>query len=847
MIGDLDEEFRLRAAPPRRGAAAWYWRQAFASMPGALRLRWQRAAPLTDLRGDVRRALRMLARHPGFAAAAIATMALGSGITTGVVSIVEAVLVRPLPYPNGGRVMAIQEHDGTRQGRSMSWRDFAELSGALTSFAALAGYTGGSRTLTTASSAERVLAIGVTSRFFEVLGVRPVLGRDFNGADTIRGAAPVVILTNDAWRRRFGSDPAALGRTVMLSGVAHTIVGVLPPDFTFPPRGDPELWLPFTPSAEQVARPYWHFLDVIGSRRSGVAAAAANEELRTRAERWHASGDQWHATTGLGSIGLRDEMVAGVRPALLVLLGAALIVLLAAAVNVSGLVLARAATRAREVGVRAALGASRWRLIRSLLVEAFSIALFGASAGLMLAAWAVATVGATIPLRFRAALPYADQLGVSPLAAAVSVGVTILAVLLAGIAPAFGMRTSNPIAPGSRSTGGRSEARLRTVLVAAQVALAVVLLSGAALIARSVLKLGRVSPGFAVDGLVVGRINFPGGRYDDRVAMVAGAERILEAIRALPGVHGAEVINQLPLTGRGNTGDFSIVGRAETPSTDPLIRDVTPGYFRVMGIPLLEGRGIEPGDKAGATRVVVINKTLAHLAFGDTPPIGQRIRFEFFSGRPEWTIVGIVGDEQFDGLDRPMSGVVYFPFAQDPEGSFGIVVRAASPSAIVPSLRSAVASVDRELPLFGVQTMTRIAADSNAVFLRRLVTRLLAWFAGAALLLAGIGVYGVLAEAIASRTKEIGLRLALGATRRNIAALTVATGLAPGAIGVVTGVALSILAAPAMRSLLFGVGAIDVPSLAAVCAIVALVALAACAIPTRRAIGVPVASALRQD
>ena len=664
----------------------------------------------------------------------------------------------------------------------------------------------------------------------------------------VRGGTPVVILTDQSWQRRFGGNPSALGQSMMLSGVSHTIVGVLPRGFVFPPRGDPELWVPLRPSVPQEQRPYLHFMDLIGARRADVTMAAALEELRAKARGWNASGDGWHRTTGLGAIGMRDDMVTSVRPALLVLLGAALLVLIASAVNVSGLVLARASARAREVSVRAALGASRWRLMRALLVEALCIASCGAAAGLVLGSWAVSSFGATVPLRFRAVLPYADQLSLSPVAAGVSAVVTILAVFLAALAPAFGTgRPTNPLSLSNRTTAGHAEVRLRATLVAAQIALAVLLLAGAALIGRSVVKLGRVSPGFAIDGLVAGRINLPAGKYDADGATTAAVDRILERIRAVPGVSGAEAINQAPLGGRNNTGDFSIVGRASTPSSDPLIRDVTPGYFRLMGIPVVEGRGIEPSDTPGAPRVVVINQALARVAFAGEPPIGQRIRFEFFQGRPEWTIVGIVGDEQFDGLDKPMSGVVYFPFAQDPEGSFTVIARAAAPDALAPSLRAAVATVDPELPMYGVQALARTAADSNAMFLRRLVTRLLGWFAFAALLLAGIGVYGVLAEAMTARTKEIGLRLALGATRADIARLALVAGLAPAAAGVVAGLLLSALSAPAMRSLLFGVGAFDVPSLTAVCAGVIMVAAAACAVPTLRAIGVPVASALRQE
>jgi predicted permease len=848
IIGDLDEEFARRAAAGPLRARWWYWTQALASIPAALGMRWRRAALFVDLGGDVRRALRVLRREPAFAGAAIVTLALGSGITTGVVSVVEAILLRPLPYANGDRIYAIQESDAVRSGASVSWWDFIDLSERLHAFSAIAGYSGGSRTLTGVGAAERLPAIQVTSRFFEVLGVTPALGRVFNPSDAVRGAAPVVVLSDGAWRRRLGADPAAVGRTIVLGGQAHTIVGVLPRTFVFPPRADPEVWLPLRPSAAEESRRYLHFVDVIASRRPDVSARTAADDVRAAATAWKGSSDAWHASTGLRAVALRDDMVAGVRPALLVLLGAALLVLFAAATNVSGLVLARASGRAHEAGVRVALGATTLRLVRQVVVEALCLGAAGSALGLLLGSWAVSRFAAVTPARFRAVLPYADNLSVSPRAVAVTVLLTGVAVVVASIVPALrSARHTNVLVTGVRATAGRAETRLRGVLVAAQLALAVVLLAGTALLGRSVVKLTKVSTGFEIAGLVAGRLNFPPGRYESPEAMIAAIDRILDKVRAVPGVRGAEAINQLPLTGIGHSGDFTIAGRASTPSSNPLIRDVTPGYFALMGIPLMEGRRIQPSDTRSAPRVVVVNRTLARHYFPEGDAIGHRIVFEFFNGRPQWTIVGVVGDERFGDLDRDMSPVVYFPYAQDPEGSFGLVVRAAAPETAGEALRAAIADVEPELPLYGLRTLERMAAESNAMFLRAIVTRLLAWFSLAALMLGGVGVYGVLSEAMTARTREIGVRMALGATRGGIARLVFAAGAMPALLGLAAGAALTAAAAPALRGLLFGVTLLDIPSLAGVAGLLGAVTLAACVMPAWRAVRLPVTTALRSE
>ena len=468
--------------------------------------------------------------------------------------------------------------------------------------------------------------------------------------------------------------------------------------------------------------------------------------------------------------------------------------------------------------------------------------------GLLVGSWGVTTFSTITPARFRLILPYADHLTVSARAAVLSVALTVAAVIIASLAPALrAARRTNPLATGVRATAGRAETRLRRALVTAQIALAVVLLAGATLIGRSVLNLMRVSPGFEIDGLAAGRVSLP-ARYDGRRdAMAAVADRLLERVRTTPGIIGAAVINQMPLTGAGHSGDFRIVGRATTASLNPLIRDVSPGYFALLRLPVFEGRTFLPSDTRGSQRVVAVNRTLARHYFPEGDAIGQRIVYEFFDGRPEWTIVGVVGDEQFGELDRPMAPVVYFPFAQDPEPAFSIVVRASRPDAAGGSLRAAVAAVDPELPVYGVRTFEQAASESNAMFLRALVMRLLAWFSLAAVLLGAIGVYGVLSEAMTARTCEIGVRMALGATRVGIARLVFTAGAIPALIGLAAGAALTAAAAPALRSLLFGVTLLDIPSMAAVAGLLGAVTLVACAVPAWRAVRVPVTTALRSE
>jgi putative ABC transport system permease protein len=853
IVGDLDEEFRRRAAASGRAPTAWYWAQAAGSIPSALRLRWRRAALLANLDADIRYALRGARRHRAFTAAAILTIALGAGTATAVLSVIEAVLLRPLPFANADRIMMVQEFDpargGAGTGSGVSWADFVELSQGTRSFAAIAGWDGTSRILTGNGPAERLSGLTVTARFFEAVGVVPALGRVFTDADMVASAEPVVILTHDTWARRFAGDPSIVGRAIRLGSRPTTVIGVLPQTFRFGVRPDTELWFPLRPSPAQMQRPESHWFDLIAALRPGVTRAQANDELRGIAAGWKRA-HPWHVTSGLRAISLRDDLVGAVRPALLVLAGAALLVLLAAAVSVSALIISRAAGRARELAVRVSLGATRLRIARQMLIESLCLAAMGIVPGLLLGSWAVRVFAAGVPRQYRLRLPYLDQLSVSPVAAAAAILLTSLAIVCAGLAPAMGSRlaTVGALVTGLRATGSRGETRLRRVLVGTQIALAVALLAGAAVIGRSVLNLARVSPGFETTRLLVGVVALPPASYRTPETIAGTMERILDHIRAVPGVSGAETIDQLPLTGNGNNAVFTIAGQpAAGKRPETLFRTVTPDYFRVMGIPLVAGRVFSASDSSSAPHVVVVNETLARRYFPDGP-LGQRIVFDFFDGQPAWTIAGVVGDVQFNDIDKPVAPAVYFPYAQHVGGGVTVVVRTTiPPEQVASAFRAAVASVDPEVPVSNLRSMEGAVERSGPMFLRTFVARLLAFFAIATLILAGVGVYGMLAESIAAKTREIGVRAALGATRGQIARLVLVAGIVPASWGLAGGALVVVLAAPALRALLFGVTAVDPLALAAVTAVIAGVALIASAIPAWRAMRLPVTTALRSE
>ena len=846
IIGDLDEEFRRDIAPVRglAGAHLWYWRQAMSSIPSALRMRILPA--VSRIPGDTRYAFRLWRRHPAFALAAIGTQAIGIAVATAVMAVAYTVLMRPLSYAEPERLMQINESTG--QPGLLSYQDFVDLRRLTRSFDTVAGYSGGSRTLTLPGAApERVNSNDVTDGFFELLGIEPLAGRTIASSDVRRGAPLVALISHAAWTRRFGADPSVIGRTLQLSGQAYTIVGILPKDFEFPLRPLAELWLPMRPSLQQEERGYWHWMDVLGRRKSNVTAAQAAADLQSVAKAFSARDAKWHSSALLRATPLHDVIVGDVRPVIRALLAAVALVVVATCATIAGLLLSRASSRTRELSVRAAIGAGRGRLVAQLLTENILLSLAGGAAGVVTGHWLLSSFVTTMPVGRRATLPHFEEMGVGAAVAAAAIALSLATGLLFGVVPAW--RASREDAGSAlkslRTTRSRGESRARFVLVGLQVAVALVLLSGAALLGTSMYRLLHVTPGFDADGVVTMRVNLP-PTYRDVAAINGFHERLRQRLEAIPGVTAVAAINQPPLTGRGDTGTLTVVERPMPPGQngpDVALRTVSANYFSAMRIPIVRGRAFADTDAPGATRVVVVNQWLAERLLPGADPIGQHITFEFAEGRFE--IVGIVGDERFDDVDQPVLPVVYFPARQDGLSSATLMVRSIQPETVPSAARSALAEVDPMVPLFSVRTIDQITSASAAVYLRRTATWLLGIFAVAAVLLAAMGLYGVLAQAVAERTREIGVRLALGATTGSIFGLVLRGGLSAAAAGLAAGAVATVVVSKLLISLLFGVRPADPLIIGAAAIVLTLVAVLACTVPAIRAVRIDPASAVR--
>lgn len=847
VLTDLDDEFNSRIAPARStaAAAAWYWRQALASLPGALRMRMR--FQLADVARDLVYAARMLRRNPTFSTTAILTLAIGIGATSAVLTLANAVLVRPLPYTDPDRIVSVMEIDRQRDGGSgnLSWPDFLDYARQNRTLAAMAAYSGGSRTLTAnGAPAQRVPVVMVTGKFFDVLGVNAGRGRTLEDNDVIQSAPPVAMLTDASWRTRFGGDAGVIGRTVVLNGQPTTIVGVLPPAFEFPPRGQAEFWLPERPTKNQTERKFYHWMDAIGRLRPGVTAADAAADLDGIAKSFAALDPRAHQHSGVITPKLRERIVGNVRPTLLVLSAASMLVLLVACANIAGLLLAQSASRTTEMAVRSVMGAGRSRLFRQLLVENLALAMPAGSLGVVVGQWMIGGLIAAMPPAQRVMLPHLAAMTLDGQALAISAALTLSASLLFGLLPAWRTaRTDRLRAARGVAGAGARDLRFQSAFVVAQVALALLLLAGAGLMGQSLWRLLAVSPGFRTDHLLTMTIALPDGRYNGGDRIRQFQTDLISRLSSLPGVTGATLIDQLPLTGAGNNGSFTVVGDVSARETTTLVRTAASNYFDVMGIRLEEGRRFAPTDLPSSPDVVLVNRALADQA--GEPLVGKRVVFPFMPGQ-EMEVIGIVGNEQFDALDRAPKPVLYFPQTQGPNGNFSLVVRTAGePSAMTAPVLSMLAEMDPSIPAYSRATMDQILSASPAVFERRSVLALIGAFAAAALVLAAVGLYGVLTQVVAESTREIGVRLALGAGRPAIAGAILRRGFVPVLLGLVIGVAGSAILGRYLGGLLYGTSATDTATLASVVAVLAAVAIVACVIPARRALRVDPAVALR--
>jgi putative ABC transport system permease protein len=813
---------------------------------------------LDSLVQDLRYALRQLARNPGFTAVAGLTLALGIGANTAIFSAVKTVLLMPLPFRDQASLVWIWERDlRTDDPRNpVSPLSFAAFRDETQVFEGIGSSRDAMYTLTGEGEPETLIAYRFSHDFFQVLGMPPLLGRTFLPEEDRPGAAPVVVLSHALWTRRFAADPGIVGRSITLDGQGYTVVGVMPKGFAHPRLT--ELWTPLALTPELAAAPDRRFLRLVARLKPGTSIAQAQAAVGGVAARLSARYPDSHGNWGAVVNPIESRYTGDVKPALLVLLGAVGFVLLIACANVANLLLARGAGRMREIAVRAALGASRGRVVRQLLSESLALALFGGALGTLFAQWGLSALLGLFPRSiFNVAIPRLDEIRLDAGVLAFTLLVSLATGLLFGLLPALQVsrvRLGEALQHATRGAGGVPPGqRLRSALVVAEVALAVVLVAGGALMLKGFLRLQGSSLGFDPKGLMTARVLLPEYRYGDPTKRLAFLEQSVARISALTGVEAVGVTPFLPLSGWSSGRTFRIEGQTPpAPGQEPEaeLRVVNEDYFRAMRIPLVRGRAFAESDREGATRVALVNETMARRFFAGEDPLGRRVFLQFRGDDPpedprHWReIVGVVADVRHYGLTQPAVPEIYLAWRQDPVELIGFAVRtAADPMSLVKGVRDAVWAVDKDQPVTMAMSYEQLASDS--ITLQRASARLVSFFAGVALLLAALGIYGVMAYAVARRTHEIGVRMAMGARERDVIGLVLGQGLRLAGIGVVLGLAASLALTRVLGSLLHGVSTSDPASFAGVLVLVAAAALLACYLPARRATRVDPMVALR--
>jgi putative ABC transport system permease protein len=806
---------------------------------------------------DLRYGARMLMKKPGFTLIAVLTLALGIGANTTIFSVVNAVLLRPLPYQNSEQLVMIwgklPAHVSGAVGASAP--EFVDYQDQNSVFSSIATHTSSSFNLTGVGEPERIVGTLVSAGLFPLLNVQPALGRAFLNEEDQPGHDRVVILSHGLWRRRFAGDSDIVGRSVTLDGQSHAVVGVAPAGFRFP-DDETEIWKPIAFTAEQlgVNERGSHYLNVIARMKPGVTIEQAQTEVAAiaqRMQREHPTYYQADSGWGASVVSFREETVGDARLALLALFGAVGCVLLIGCANIANLLLARASTRQREMAIRSALGGRPWRIVRQLLTESFLLAFVGGGLGAFIAVWGVEVVA-----RLSAStLPRVNEIGIDGRAIGFTLAITLATGLLFGLAPAW--QSARPDLNESLKEGGGkgSESggrhRLRGLLVVGEIAIALVLLVGAGLMVKSLYRLQQVEPGFDPSHALTMRLALPEAKYPEPQRQRDFFDRLLNRIAALPGVKASGAINFLPLSETGNQRNFLIEGKPE-PKLNVGFRMVSPDYFRAMGVPLRAGRLIDDRDRENAPRVAVVNETFANVFLANEYPLGKRVKFGSAQGPFPWlTIAGVVGDVKHNGLDRQTRPEIYVPYLQpllpewDVPPMFLVVRSESEPSSLIAAVRGVVQELDRDQPVYGVSTMEQLLSRSTAPRLFNMT--LLAVFAALALALAGVGVYGVMAYAVAERTREIGIRMALGAQTSDALKLVINQGLRLTLVGVALGLMGAFALTRLMKNLLFEVKATDPLTFIVIALLLTFVALSACWIPARRAAKVDPMIALRTE
>jgi predicted permease len=801
---------------------------------------------------DLRFAFRQLRKNPGFAATAILILALGIGASVAIFAFVDAALIKPLPYPNPTRLVEVTESLPLFPRGDLSYADYVDWKRMNTVFNSMDVFTAHRFEFNTPSGTESVHGLQVSAGFFGTLGIQPMLGRDFRPGEDAPGAAPVVLLRYGAWQRRFGGRPDVVGQTVNLSGETYTIVGVLPPDFEFAPREIAEFFEPLRPTGECEKRRSCHNLDGVGRLKDGVTVGAALAQMKAIALQLENQYPDSNRGQGASVMPLSSAIVGDIKPILLVLLGGAGLLLLIACVNVSSLLLVRAESRRREIAVRGALGASRTRLSRQFVTEALTVVAAGSAIGLALAYVGMKGLSGLISKDWMAGMPFLRGLGLNPRVLLFAASLSVLAGILFSITPILHFRLSDMrdgLTEGARGSAGRLWRRMGANLVVIELATAVVLLAGAGLLAKSLYRLMHEDLGFRPDHLATVNVGLPSLAFSTDQQQIAFEHALLDRLRSLPGVQSAAVTNMLPVSCNCDTDWVRFVGKPYNGIHNEVNeREVSARLFQTLQVKLKSGRFFTEADDAGKPKVVVINQAFAQKYFPGEDPVGKKLGDTELTPASIREIVGVVENFKDAGLDQEQWPAEYEPFDQNPDGYFYVVLRTSQDAAsILPILAPTIHLVNSNVSVDWERTMQQDIDDSQAAYIHRSAASLMGGFAALALLLGVVGLYGVIAYSVTQRTREIGVRMALGAQRSSVYRLIIGEAGRLIAAGIAVGLAGSVAAAMLMRKLLFSVRPWDAATLIGVAALLAASALLASYFPARRAASVNPTDALRAE
>ena len=798
----------------------------------------------------------MLGKAPGFTAIAVLTLALGIGANTAIFSVVYAALLRSLPYSQPSQLITLSEVRNLSLDKywNASYPDYVDWTKQSKTFQSLAGFTGDGFVFHGGGEPQVLFGAQVTTNFLSTLGVKPMLGRDFVAGEDIASGLKVAILAYNFWRTHFNGDPHVVGRTMQLDANSVSIIGVLSPEFEYAPVGNADVWVPLHLGPDMATRRNLRWMPVVGRLRPGVSFEQARAEMNAINARLAAAYPQQNAAIKIVMVPLRERIVGQIQALLLILFGAVGLVLLIACANVANLLLVRAAGRRREFAIRAALGASRGRLVSQLLTESLMLAAAGGALGLLAAQWGTSLLVTAIPDQLLASMPFLRDTQPNSVILVFLCGVALLTGILFGLAPALQMsheKVGYALKEETRTSAGGVRTRLRDALVIAEIALSLVLLVGAGLMVKSLGALLHRNPGFDTQNLMTLGVNLPSTSYPKDPDVIRFDKEFSSRIASLPGVAGIASTSVVPLTGGGNSIRFLIEGQpVETGhENECAIRDVSSNYFTVMKIPVVAGRAFDDSaDSATAPKHVIVNQAWVKEYFHGENPIGKRIKFTFSATQPYREIVGVVGNIADAQLDSPEAPALFNSFEQGPNSYIDYIVRAAgNPASVLGTIRSALKGTDSQLFPIQPLAMDEIIAQSPSVFLRRYPSYLIGSFAALALILAMIGLYGLISYSVSQRTRELGIRIALGAQERDVMRLIMGQGARLAVIGVAVGIIAGLALTQLMRSLLFGVNAADPLTFAGVAILLTVVAVGACYIPARRAMRTDPIVALRYE